>query len=215
MEIVPALLAEEWDEFVARLRQAESFAEYVQVDLMDGIFVPTKSFEPERLSNIVTDLRFEIHLMVNDPVGCLRKVHNESLAGVVFHLEAATDPLDAIQHIEERGLEAGIAFRPETALNGFLPVAEQAKNLLFLTVDPGRYGSPFKPEVLDKVAAARALFPGKTISVDGGVSLENLGEICRAGADRVAVGSRIFVRGEPAENYRLFVERANGIEAAK
>ena len=68
MKVVPAILAEKFDDFVKRLRQAESFTDYVQVDLMDGVFVGTRSFPPEKITAVQTSLSFEVHLMVADPV---------------------------------------------------------------------------------------------------------------------------------------------------
>ena len=215
MEIVPSLLAEEWSDFLVRLRQAELFAPFVQVDLMDGQFVPTTSFPPEKLRDLVTGLGFEAHLMVMDPVGYLKKMRNPALKRVIFQIESATDPLDAVHHIEERGAEAAIAFRPETSFVEVAEILGEVRHLLFLTVDPGRYGSPFRPEVLTKVREARRTFPDKVISVDGGVSLENLRALHEAGADYAVVGSRIFLHGDPAENYRLFVEAAEKIGREK
>jgi len=213
MKIIPAILAETWDDFLVRMRQAEVFTDYVQIDLMDGKFVPAASFPPEMLSRVVTRLRFEIHLMVDDPIGYLAQIRNPALEKVIFHIEAATDPLDAISHIAERGLKAALAFRPETEFSDMTGIAEQAGDLLFLTVDPGRYGSPFRPEVLKKIQDARKTFPDKTISVDGGVSLDNLERLWHAGADCGVVGGRIFLKGEPCANYRLFVEAAERLKA--
>ncbi len=208
IRIIPAVLAETWEDFAARMRQAEVFADYVQIDMMDGEFVPSRSFPPEMLDRLQTRLSFEAHLMVNDPLNWLGLMRNPGLKKVIFHIEAAADPLDAIAHITQAGMEAAIAFRPETPLADFVEIARQTASLLFLTVDPGRYGSPFHPEVLMKVREARRMFPDKGIAVDGGVSPENLGEIWRAGADAAAVGSRIFLKGDPAANYRLFTEAA-------
>jgi ribulose-phosphate 3-epimerase len=208
IRIIPAVLAETWEEFAARMRQAEAFADYVQIDMMDGAFVPSRSFPPEMLPRLQTRLSFEAHLMVNDPLDWFGRMRNPGLRKVIFHIESGADPLDAIAHITEAGIEAAVAFRPETPLADFAEIARQAGSLLFLTVDPGRYGSPFHPEVLEKVRDARRMFPDKEIAVDGGVSPENLGEIRRAGADAAAVGSRIFLKGDPAANYRLFTEAA-------
>jgi ribulose-phosphate 3-epimerase len=212
MKIIPALLTEEWDTFAARLRQAESFADYVQIDMMDGLFVPTSSFDPGRLNGVETGLKFEVHLMVNDPMAFVRMIESAGVKRMVFHIEAATDPGDTARRIRERGMEAGIAVRPGTSVEEVAEIVAEFSHVLFLTVDPGRYGSPFKPEVLKKVSAARKIFAGRTIGVDGGVSLENLADIHRAGADSAVVGSRIFLEGDPAGNYRRFVEAADDIE---
>jgi ribulose-phosphate 3-epimerase len=212
MKIVPALLAEKFDVFLTELKNAETFAGYVQIDLMDGVFVQTKSFPPEDLSRLDTILKFEIHLMVADPLGYLEAVRNAGLRRVLFHIEASADPLEVVKAVEERGLDAGIALRPDTTLDRIKRAEEKVGTLLFLTVDPGRYGSPFRPEVLKKVAEARRRYPEKAIAVDGGVSLDNLNRFYDIGVDRVCVGSRIFAHGDPAENYGLFLKKLKELE---
>ena len=105
MKIVPALLAENADDFILRLKQAESFADYIQIDMMDGIFVPTNSFPPERINNVVTSLSFEIHLMVKHPSAFTAPIHNPGLKKVLFHFESDVKHLDFIRQMRERGIE--------------------------------------------------------------------------------------------------------------
>jgi ribulose-phosphate 3-epimerase len=211
MKIVPSILAENHDDFISKIRQAETFAQYVQIDCMDGIFVPTKSVPPETIGSLNTSLSFELHLMVRDPSSFMDKAGNEGLKRVLFHFEADVDHLGFMETLKGRGLSPGLAVKPETPTGDFAEFAYQADTLLFLTVSPGRYGSAFRPEVLAKVADARRRFPGKLIAVDGGVSLDNLKSFVDIGVDYVCVGSRIFLGGEPAGNYRRFTEKLNGL----
>jgi ribulose-phosphate 3-epimerase len=207
MKIVPAILAENYEDFTLRIRQAETFTRYVQIDCMDGIFVPTKSIPPETIGSLNTSLSFELHLMVRDPSSFMDKVENKALKRVLFHFEAEVDHLGFMEALKGRGLSPGLAISPETQTEDFAEFAFHADTLLFLTVSPGRYGSAFRPEVLEKVADARRRFPGKLIAVDGGVSLDNLKSFVNIGVDYVCVGSRIFLDGEPAENYQRFMEK--------
>jgi ribulose-phosphate 3-epimerase len=209
MNVIPAILAASVDELMKLLRQAESVTDYVQIDVMDGIFAPTKSFPPQEINAIVTPLSFEVHLMVRDPVGLTRSIHNPGLRQVIFHFESEVDHRDFVNVLGSRGLAAGMAVNPETAIAEFGEIVPLISTLLFLTVDPGRYGSPFRPEVLEKVAVARRLFPDTLISVDGGVSLENLEAFYEIGVDSVCIGSRIFLHGDPAENYQAFLRKLN------
>ncbi len=206
--IVPSVLTENFGEFITRLRQAEFFSEYVQIDIMDGVFVETRSFPVEKINEIDTPLLFEAHLMVNDPFSYTARMKHPGLRKVLFHVEAVTEPRDLIGKIRDRGLVPGLAVKPETEIDRFREMAEEAEDLLFLTVDPCCYGHPFKPEVIGKVERARKIFPDKVISVDGGVSMENLKSFFDIGVDYVCVGSRIFLDGDPATNYRLFVQKA-------
>ncbi len=210
MKIVPSILSETFDDFLSRLREAESFADYVQIDVMDGAFVQTRSFPPERINTANTTIPFEVHLMVNDPLLFMSKITHPGLRKVIFHFEAVTDRAGFVSKIREKGLVPGMAIKPETTLEQIREDAERVDTLLFLTVDPCCYGHPFKPEVLGKVADARKAFPSKTIAVDGGVSLGNLKKFLHIGVDYVCVGSRIFLDGVPEENYRLFVKELEG-----
>lgn len=207
MKIVPAILAETFDDFLLRLRQAESFADYVQIDLMDGIFVPSVSFPVEKINSVATPLSFEAHIMVKDPVSFMSRIDHQGLKKVIFHFEAQVEHLRIIKKIRERGLVPGMAINPGTEVDKFRKIAEDVDTLLFLAVDPGCYGSPFKPEVLKKVEDTRRLFPHKVIAVDGGVSLDNLKDFLDLGVDYVCVGSRIFLKGSPEGNYRLFLQK--------
>jgi ribulose-phosphate 3-epimerase len=215
MKIIPAILAENLDEFVMRMRQAEKFADFVQVDIMDGVFVDTRNFDVEMINNIQTPLSFEVHLMVAEPINALMNIHNPSLKKAIFHVESAGDPVRFIEIAKERGLSTGLAFKPETPLEDFRDIALRADTLLFLAVDPGRYGSPFRPEILRKLSGARQEFPDKTICVDGGVSLDNLKSFYDARVDCVCIGSRIFLHGDPEDNYRMFAERLRELDTTK
>ena len=215
MKIVPSILAEKFDDFTTRLREAKSFADYVQIDIMDGAFVETMSFPVEKINALNTRLAFEVHLMVNDPFSFMSRIMHPGLRKVIFHFEAVTDRAGLISKIRERDLVPGMAIKPETTLDQFRDAAVQVDTLLFLTVDPCCYGHPFKPEVLDKVAGARKVFPSKVIAVDGGVSLDNLRKFFDTGVDYVCVGSRIFLNGDPRENYRRFIEKVKEIEKGR
>ncbi len=215
MRIVPSVLAESFEDFLHIMKEAESFTDYVQIDLMDGIFVPTLSFSPERIETLNTSLSFETHLMVEDPLAIIGRMRNPRLKKIIFHFESKVRHFDLIDAINEMGVKAGLAIKPETPIDRVSEAAGRVDTLLFLTVDPGRYGSVFRPEVLEKVREARCLFPNKNIAVDGGVSLENLNGFLEVGVDYACVGSRIFVHGNPSENYRQFMSRLHELDAGR
>lgn len=114
--------------------------------------------------------------------------------------------------MEERGILIGMALNPGTQIEQFREAAEPMETLLFLTVYPGAYGSPFRPEVLEKIEETRRLSPRKRIAVNGGVSLDNLKQFMEIGVDSVCVGSRIFLKGTPEDNYRQFVNQIKEME---
>ncbi len=212
MKIIPAILADNCDDFDRMIQQAESFTEYVQIDMMDGDFVPSVSFSPEKLNHLRTSLSFEVHLMVKHPSAYISGIDNPGLKKVIFHFEADVKHDVFINQIKERGLSIGLAVKPETSLNSFERIAGRVDSLLFLTVSPGAYGSPFRPEVMDKIRKARRMFDDKEISADGGVSSENLKLFIESGVDSVCVGSRIFLEGDPGKNYEMFVKKLKEVE---
>jgi len=212
MKIIPAILADNCDAFDRMIQQAESFTDYVQIDMMDGAFVPSVSFAPEKLTHLRTSLSFEVHLMVKHPSSYISGIDNPALKKVIFHFEADVKHDDFIDQMKKRGLSVGLAVKPETSLDSFERIAERTDSLLFLTVSPGAYGSAFRPEVMDKIRKARRKFDDKELSADGGVSSENLKLFIEAGVDSVCVGSRIFLEGDPGKNYEMFVKKMKELE---
>lgn len=213
MKIVPSILADNTDDFLIRLRQAESFSDYVQIDLMDGIFVSFRSFPEEAINDIITPLSFELHLMVKNPSEFISRIDNPHLKKVLFHFESDVEHLNLINQIRQRGIAPGIAIKPETQIEEFRAVGEKVDTLLFLTVDPCCYGRPFKPEVIEKIEKARRIFKDKSIAADGGVSLDNLKLFLDAGVDYVCIGSRIFLSGNPEKNYGAFMKTLAQLES--
>jgi ribulose-phosphate 3-epimerase len=215
MKIVPAILAENFDDFVLRVRQAETFADYVQVDLMDGSFVPSLSFPAEKLNSVSTSLTFEVHLMVKSPFDYMSQIFSQHLKKVIFHFESEVNHLEFADQMKKRGLDVGIAIKPETTIEEFEGITDNVDSLLFLTVDPGSYGSPFKPEVIQKIRDSRKVFTRKILAADGGVSIKNLKLFLEAGVDYVCVGSRIFLGDDPGHNYELFLKKLKSLEVRR
>ena len=212
MKIVPAILASTKDEFFFLLRQAESFTDYVQIDLMDGFFVPTRSFPEEKINSVETSLSFELHLMVKHPAAFMSRIHNQHIKKVIFHFESSVKHLDFITHLKRLGIAPGLALNPDTTISQIRELCQHVDTLLFLTVTPGKYGSPFRPEVIDKIAGSRKAFPDKTLAVDGGVSLDNLKTFLDIGVDYVCVGSRIFLNDNPGKSYNTFTKKLAELE---
>ena len=145
--------------------------------------------------------------MVTNPFTYMSKIFNPGLKKVIFHFESDVKHLDFIDQMKMRGVETGLAIRPETEMTVLKQVAEMTDSLLFLTVDPCCYGNPFKPEIIEKIRKARLMFENKTMAADGGVCPDNLALFVEAGLDYVCVGSRIFLRGNPAKNYEGFLNK--------
>lgn len=208
VQVVPAILTDDPKTLEAMVRQAESFTSYVQLDIMDGLFVPSRSINYEHLISVPMKISWEAHLMVKSPEDYLAGLHQAGAKRVIFHYEATTSPAEVIARARQLGLEAGLAVNPETPVSAITPLASNVDSVLFLTVHPGFYGSEFIPEVLDKITEFRNTNPNIEIGVDGGIKETNIAEVARSGVDVINVGSAIFLKPRPDESYRQLVKLA-------
>lgn len=200
--IVPAILTEDPKALESMVRQAESFATYVQFDIMDGRFVPSRSITCEHLAALPMKLAWEAHLMVEGPEDYLAGLQQAGAQKVVFHYEATASPREVISQAKQLGLEVGLAINPETSVSAILSLSGAVDSVLFLTVHPGFYGAKFIPEVLEKVAEFHSARPDTATGVDGGIKESNVAQIARFGVDVIYVGSAIFLQPQPAESFR-------------
>ena len=200
--VVPAILTEDPKALKTMLRQSETFTDYVQVDIMDGQFVPSRSITWKHLAAIKTKLSWEAHLMVLHPEDQFEGFKQAGVKKVVFHYEATPSPRKVISIARNLSLGVGLAVNPETTVSSILPLAGEIDSVLFLSVVPGFYGSKFIPEVLKKIAELRRVRPDMEIGIDGGIKESNIVQIARAGADVICVGSAIFLQPDPAASFR-------------
>lgn len=199
--VVPAILTANNQALRRMLRQAEEFTDYVQIDFMDGRFVPSQSTPCENLFRLSMSLAWEAHLMVIEPENQLECLRDAGAQKAIFHFEATESPASVINKARQLKLGIGLAINPETPLSSIVPLITEVDNVLFLTVQPGYYGSKFLPEVLPKITELRSLAPDIEIGVDGGIKEDNIGDIARMGVDTIYVGSAIFMQPDPAQAY--------------
>jgi len=177
----------------------EAGADIVHFDVMDNHFVPNLTIGPllcEALRNYGIEAPIDVHLMV-DPVD--RIIPDFAKAGasyITFHPEASTHVHRSIGLVKDSGCKAGLVFNPATPLTWLEHMIEDIDMVLIMSVNPGFGGQSFIPSSLDKLRQARKLIDesGREIrlEVDGGVKIDNIGEIAAAGADMFVAGSAIF-----------------------
>jgi ribulose-phosphate 3-epimerase len=206
--VVPAILTADDQALRRMLRQAEEFTDYVQIDFMDGRFVPSHSILCENLSKLSTSLAWEAHLMVIEPEGKLDCLSDAGAQKAIFHFEATESPASVIDKARQLKLGIGLALNPETPLSSIVSLVTEVDSVLFLTVNPGYYGSEFLPEVLPKVTELRRLAPEVQIGVDGGIKQDNIARISRLGVDVIYVGSAIFMQPDPGQAHRNLLSLA-------
>jgi ribulose-phosphate 3-epimerase len=171
------------------------FADWLQVDVMDGHFVPNLSFGAPVIKQLKTTVPLDIHLMVTNPADRIAEFQKLSVANITFHAEAVTQTQarkDLIATIRNGGQTAGIALNPETPLDAIQDVIDDIDLVLIMSVHPGFGGQLFLPEVLEKVRALRASHPDLMIQIDGGISVETSALAREAGANNLVAGSAIF-----------------------
>jgi ribulose-phosphate 3-epimerase len=202
IRIVPAILTDDPVTLEKLVRQAESFTNYIQIDIMDDKFVPSRSVTCEQVAAVKTRLAWEAHLMVLHPEDCLADFHRAGAEKIIFNYEATPAPQKIIKQIRKLGIKVGLAVNPETPIAAITPLVKKVDSVLFLAVHPGFYGAQFIPEVLDKIAAFCGAFPDMETGIDGGVKEENIAKIARSGVDIICIGSALFRQPQPAEAYR-------------
>lgn len=192
--IVPAILTDNFSTFKENLAKINGHFSSVQIDVIDGIFLPHQTFsEREELKDINSEAYFELHLMVQDPIAEIAKwAEVDSVTSVIFHIEADTDPKECIKNIRQHNWKAGIALNPETPLAKVLPYADLVDEILFLTVHPGQQGAPFIPEVLEKIKEFKKLELNIICSADGGINKNTIAAVVAAGAEKLYVGAAII-----------------------
>ncbi len=202
--VVPAILTDDPKALESMVRQAETFTTWVQFDIMDGQFVPSRSITWEHLDSLSMKLGWEAHLMVQRPEDYLKGFQQAGAQKVVFHYEATSSPREVISLARDIGLGVGLAANPETPVSAILPLSDEVDSVLFLSVHPGFYGREFIPEVLDKVTQFRSARPKLEVGIDGGIKESNIVQVARAGVDVIYVGSAIFRQPQPGESFRHF-----------
>ena len=189
----------------------EAGAEYIHIEDMYGVFVPTNSFGMPIIKSIrpLTDKIFDIHLMIEEPIRYVDEFTALGADIITVHVEACKDTAATLKRIKELGVKAGITLNPDTPLSDvreFLPLADM---LLIMSVVPGFGGQKFIEASLDKLREAVILRDelglNYDIEIDGGVNFDNIRDIHEAGANIIVAGSAVF-KGNAADNVKKLIE---------
>jgi ribulose-phosphate 3-epimerase len=209
MILSPSLLSADCGRLAETLQDLEAAGvEWVHWDVMDGQFVPNMTFGQHVIKGLrgASGLFFDVHLMIEQPERYLADFKAAGADMLVVHAEATVHLQRTLAEIRRLGMRAGVALNPATPLSVLDYVLDDVDMVLIMSVNPGFGGQKFIPATFRKVAELRAKLDaaGRTdclIQVDGGVNVENTGELVRAGADVLVSGSAFF--GFPPFKERL------------
>lgn len=222
VEIVPSILSANFArlaEEIARVEQGG--AHMLHLDVMDGHFVSNLTIGPPVVESIrkCTKLHLDVHLMIENPDRYAASFVAAGANSVSVHYEACRHLDGTLELIRKAGAMAGVVLNPATPVSVLEDILEVADYVLLMSVNPGFGGQEFIPYVLDKVRKLDTMRREKRlalpIEIDGGVHLENLADVVRAGCDWIVTGSAVFHSSDPEATVREMQEIAANATAVR
>ena len=208
--IAPSLLASNFLRLEDECKMLnESDADWLHLDVMDGRFVPNISFGLPVIEQIrkATQKPCDVHLMIEEPERYAEAFRKAGADRLTVHLEACLHIHRNIQQIKSLGMKAGVALNPGTPVDLLSDVLQEIDTVLIMSVNPGFGGQEFIPHTFQKIRNLRRMIHDRglntLIEIDGGVTIDNGGSLCKAGADVLVAGSTVFHSSNPKETIHI------------
>ncbi len=207
--IVPSVLAADFANLARDVRlMQEAGAESVQIDVMDGHFVPNITVGPIVVEALrkASPIYLDVHLMIENPELYINAFANAGASLLTVHWEACKDPKGILQAIKRLGVHAGMAIRPKTPVEKLLPFLPDLDLALVMTVEPGFGGQAFMSDMLPKVRVLRQAIDKADwrceLQVDGGINRKTAPLAAEAGATSLVAGSAVYGGADPKQAFR-------------
>jgi ribulose-phosphate 3-epimerase len=216
IELAPSILSADFARLGEQVRAAgEGGGSVIHVDIMDGHFVPNLTIGPPVVKSLrkATDLPLDCHLMIENPDEFIPVFAEAGADWISVHLEACRHLNRTLHLIRSHGCRAGVVINPATPVDALEEVLDMVDYVLVMSVNPGFGAQKFIPSTLHKmrrlaeIRGQRGL--GYRIEVDGGVALETIADVVRAGAEILVAGNAVFGTGDPTKNARDLLKAAN------
>lgn len=209
-KIAPSILSADFSRLDREVRAVEQAgADVIHVDVMDGHFVPNITIGPLVVQGLrkLTSLPLDVHLMIEEPERYVEAFAEAGASWITIHVEVCRRPGQMIRTLRQLKVRPGVVLNMATPLKKLHSVLDEIDLVLLMSVNPGFGGQAFMPEVLKKVEQLRKTIDQNhysvEIEVDGGIKLENIKEVSRAGGDIFVLGTGIF----KTPNYRETIRK--------
>ena len=215
IEIAPSILSADFARLGEEIKAAErGGAGLIHIDVMDGHFVPNITIGPMvvKAARRATDLPLDCHLMITDPDRYIDDFARAGASMISVHVEADVHLHRTLGAIRELGVKPGVVLNPATPLVAIEEALPSVDYVLVMSVNPGFGGQSFIGTSLDKISRLRSMIEARGldvhIEVDGGIDVNNVGDVVRQGAEWIVAGSAVFGKNDPEEATRQLRIRA-------